>query len=463
MRANSLAFRLIAAASLWAIAALLVAGFIITSLYRDSVERNFDERLNVYLQTLIGTLAAQNPQNLTDPGNLGDQRFELPYSGWYWQVQKANGAVVLTSRSLFNDTLDPSKLTGGREIEGATGGALVGPDSQSLRVLTRSVELGTGNVYEVMVTGNAGDMAKEIATFRRSVILTLLVFGIGLVLATTAQIRWGLSPLDRVRRGLADLRSGKEARFEGPFPAEIEPLARELNALLSSNQEIIDRARTQVGNLAHALKTPLSVITNEARANRGPFAEKVAEQAEMMRVQVNHYLDRARIAARSKVIGAVTEVEPAVARLVRAMSRIHEDRHVTLATDVAAGALFRGEQQDLEEIIGNLVDNACKWARSRVAIRVARADGGGEEGAGQLLVTIDDDGPGLTEDERKEATRRGRRLDETKPGSGLGLSIVAELVALYGGTFVLDTAPAGGLRALVTLPAASKGHIVAQV
>ncbi|MBN8996491.1 MAG: histidine kinase [Rhizobiales bacterium] len=454
MRTDSLAFRLIAAASLWALVALLAAGFIITSLYRDSVERNFDERLNVYLKTLVGALAAQNPANLADPGNLGDQRFELPYSGWYWQVRRAGGgAVMLTSRSLFNDTLDAAKVNDPREIEGAVGGALVGPDNQSLRILSRTVELGQGNSYEVLVTGNAGDMADDIARFRRSVILTLAVFAFGLIVATTTQILWGLRPLDRVRRGLSDLRSGKEARFEGRFPAEIEPLARELNALLVSNQEIIDRARTQVGNLAHALKTPLSVITNEARASPGPFAEKVAEQAETMRVQVNHYLDRARIAARSKVIGAITDVEPAMARLVRAMNRIHEDRRITVTADVAKGTLFRGEQQDLEEIIGNLVDNACKWAKGRVTVTIAR-EGAAADNPGRLVLVIDDDGPGLSEEERKEATRRGRRLDETKPGSGLGLSIVTELVALYGGIFALDKAPAGGLRAAVTLPAA---------
>ncbi|MBN9011050.1 MAG: histidine kinase, partial [Rhizobiales bacterium] len=167
MRTDSLAFRLIAAASLWALVALLAAGFIITSLYRDSVERNFDERLNVYLKTLVGALAAQNPANLADPGNLGDQRFELPYSGWYWQVRRAGGgAVMLTSRSLFNDTLDAAKVNDPREIEGAVGGALVGPDNQSLRILSRTVELGQGNSYEVLVTGNAGDMADDIARFR---------------------------------------------------------------------------------------------------------------------------------------------------------------------------------------------------------------------------------------------------------------------------------------------------------
>ncbi|MBN9010912.1 MAG: histidine kinase, partial [Rhizobiales bacterium] len=181
--------------------------------------------------------------------------------------------------------------------------------------------------------------------------------------------------------------------------------------------------------------------------------EKVAEQAETMRVQVNHYLDRARIAARSKVIGAITDVEPAMARLVRAMNRIHEDRRITVTADVAKGTLFRGEQQDLEEIIGNLVDNACKWAKGRVTVTIAR-EGAAADNPGRLVLVIDDDGPGLSEEERKDATRRGRRLDETKPGSGLGLSIVTELVALYGGIFALDKAPAGGLRAAVTLPAA---------
>ena len=284
--------------------------------------------------------------------------------------------------------------------------------------------------------------------------LTLAALGIGLVIATTAQIRWGLRPLDNVRRGLAALRSGKETRFEGPFPAEIQPLAKELNALLESNQEIIERARTQVGNLAHALKTPLSVITNEARAGSGPLAGKVTEQAELMRTQVNHYLERARIAARSKVIGAVTEVEPVVDGIVRAMDRIHEDRGIDLGADVAKGALFRGEKQDLEEIVGNLVDNACKWAKAEVSVTVSYAAPADEETPGRLTLMIDDDGPGLTEAERVEATRRGRRLDETKPGSGLGLSIVTELVGLYEGRFRLDRSPLGGLRAEVELPAA---------
>jgi signal transduction histidine kinase len=456
MRRSSLAFRLIASAALWSAVALIAAALIITSLYRQAVEEAFDERLDVYLTTLVGQLANQSPSALTDPGNLSEQRFENPYSGWYWQVRRRDGGpVVIASKSLFNDVIAVPPDATRRVVEkGVTSLDLAGPDGQTLRGLDREIDFGPGNSYDVLVAGNAGAVQEQIATFRRSVILTLAVFGVGLVLSTTIQIRWGLRPLDRVRRALAALRSGKETRVTGPFPVEIEPLARELNALLDSNQEIIERARTQVGNLAHALKTPLSVITNEARANKGALADKVAEQAAVMRLQVNHYLDRARIAARSRVIGAVTEVEPVVARLVRTMDRIHDDRDIAVSARVADRALFRGEQQDLEEIVGNLVDNACKWAASEVTIDIGYEKPANDEMSGRLTLHIDDDGPGLAEEQRAEATRRGRRLDETKPGSGLGLSIVTELVALYDGKFSLDRSPAGGLRAAIELPAA---------
>lgn len=455
MRFNSLAVRLIVAASLWSAVALAAAVLLLTQLYRQSVELSFDQRLSVYLRTLVGTLAAQNPSNLTDPGNLGEQRFELPYSGWYWQVQRGkNGPVVLASKSLFNDIIDFTKVIEAHDIEDATGGALVGPDNQSLRVLDRTIDFGPGNSYEVLVTGNAGDMAAEIAAFRNNALLFLAVFGVGLIVSVAALARWVLRPLDRIRRGLADLRSGKETRFTGTYPAEIAPLTKELNALIESNQQIIERARTQVGNLAHALKTPLSVITNEARASQGQLAEKVTEQAEVMRQQVSAYLDRARIAARWKVIGAVTEVEPVVAMFVGAMKKIHQDRELRIVSDVAREARFRGERQDLDDILGNLVDNACKWAKSEVKIGVAYQRPPNDEAPGRLTINIDDDGPGLEPAQRVEATRRGRRLDESKPGSGLGLSIVTDTVALYEGKFSLDRSPAGGLRAVIELPSA---------
>ncbi|MCW5695249.1 MAG: histidine kinase [Bauldia sp.] len=446
---NSLSFRLITGAALWTAAAIVVAGLVLTSLYSRTVERTFDERLGVYLNTLVGQLALQEEGPLQSPGNLGEARFEQLYSGWYWQVD--GDGIDIASQSLGFDNLVPDTIM--TDENGVGRFAIAGPASESLRGLQRPVRLPDGREVEVLVTGNATELQAEIGTFRTSVILTLAVFGLGLVVSTFIQIRWGLRPLDRVRRGLADLRSGKRSRFEGKLPAEIEPLVRELNALLDSNQQIIERARTQVGNLAHALKTPLSVITNEARAAKGSLAEKVCEQATLMSRQITHYLDRARIAARSEVIGANTPAEPVITRLVRAMNRIHEDKRLAITAKVPDNANFRGEQQDLEEIVGNLADNACKWSRTVVAIEVTRTKAPAGQDC-QLIIRIDDDGPGLTPEQRGEATRRGRRLDESKPGSGLGLSIVADLVGLYGGSFRLDTAPAGGLRAEVVLPAA---------
>jgi signal transduction histidine kinase len=455
MRPSSLAVRLIGAAALWSAAALIVAGLILTSLYRQTVVGAFDDRLGVYLRTLVGALAAQGANGPSDPGNLGEPRFELIYSGWYWQVRESGGGVVLASRSLFGGVLDLAAATERRTVEpGVASGALAGPDGESLRALDRTITFGDGRRFDILVAGDAGVVGEQIAAFGTSVVVTLAVLGAGLVLATFVQIRWGLRPLDRVRRALTDLRSGRQARVSGAFPAEIEPLVKELNALLQTNQEVIDRARTQVGNLAHALKTPLSVILNEARASRDPLGAKVAEQATLMHRQVSHHLDRARIAAKVNVIGAATDVAPAIARLTRAMQRIYGDRGLTITADVPADARFRGEQQDLEEIVGNLADNACKWGRHAVTVGGAYRAPVGDADPGQLLLWIDDDGPGLTDKEIAEAIPRGKRLDENMPGSGLGLSIVADLVGLYHGRLHYGRAPAGGLRVEVELPAA---------
>lgn len=457
MRLDSLAGRLIAAAALWSVVALVAAGLILTSLYRTTVENAFDERLNVYFGTLIGGLAAQDPaQPLADPGNLGEQRFELLYSGWYWQVRDARTrTVLLRSGSLFSDTIDVAKGTGQNTTpDGVTSGALVGPGNQSLRFLTRNVSLPGREGLILTVAGDAGALRDQILSFATSVAITLAVFGIGLIAATFIQIRWGLRPLDRVRAALAELRAGERTRVEGSFPAEISPLVKELNAVLESNQEVVDRARTQVGNLAHALKTPLSVVINEARASRDPAAGKIVEQTELMRRQVNHYLDRARIAAQANVAGVVTDVEPVVDRLVRVMGRLYDERGIRLISDVPDSARFRGEQQDLEEIVGNLVDNACKWAKTKVLVSATYEPPRGLENEGRLAIRIEDDGPGLTPEQIEEATTRGNRLDETKPGSGLGLSIVTDLVAMYRGKLDFGRARAGGLRAEVELPAA---------
>jgi signal transduction histidine kinase len=270
------------------------------------------------------------------------------------------------------------------------------------------------------------------------------------------QVRFGLAPLKRISDSLAAIRSGTSERLEGRFPEEIAPLARETNALIEANREIVQRARTHVGNLAHALKTPLSVMMNEATARgEDTLAAKVREQIGIMRDQVSRHLERARLAARLTVVGTVTEVRPVVTALARTMEKIHHGRGIAIDVEAPQDARFLGERQDLEEMVGNLVDNACKWARSRVTVEVVAER---PKGSGNSVVrlVIDDDGPGLTPTEREQVqvAPRGRRLDETKPGSGLGLSIVVELAGLYGGELALGTAPIGGLRAELVLPAA---------
>jgi signal transduction histidine kinase len=273
-----------------------------------------------------------------------------------------------------------------------------------------------------------------------------------LLLTTIFQVRFGLAPLKRISDSIADIRSGRAERLEGEFPVEIAPLARETNALIDANREIVERARTHVGNLAHAIKTPLSVIVNEASAHGSdPFARKMLEQTDVMRDQVAHHLERARIAARVTIIGTVTEVAPAIEALQRTMEKIHRDRGIVIEVQADPKAKFRGERQDLEEMAGNLVDNACKWASSRVFIEVLV--GPAEPGLGPTLrLIVDDDGRGLSAAERAQVSQRGQRLDESKPGSGLGLSIVVDLAALYGGNLSLGNAPIGGLRAELTLP-----------
>jgi signal transduction histidine kinase len=279
------------------------------------------------------------------------------------------------------------------------------------------------------------------------------LLGFGLLASILLQVRVALKPMQRMQQSLSAIRGGKAERLEGEFPSEMQPVADELNLLIHANTEVIDRARTQVGNLAHALKTPLSVLTNEAQDNKSDFARKVSEQTRIMRDQVSLYLDRARRAARAQSIGSATEVEPVLAALGRTIMRINQDKGVQIDVAVAPGLKFRGETQDLEEMAGNLIDNASKWSNRAVKVSAAPVIDQVDGARNWLLITVDDDGPGLPAEKRGDAVKRGKRLDESKPGSGLGLSIVTETAGMYGGSVVLGDAELGGLRVQLKLPA----------
>jgi len=453
MRPNSLAFRLFASAAAWTLVVLPVTAFLLLSLYRQAVERNFDARLNVYLTSLVASTSAEGAKTPTAPANLGEPSFTIPFSGWYWQIKKLDDEQPLfISDSLLDQQLKLPSQEGIAPDQTLTRRAYApGPQDQRLRVVEREIRPAgaQSTPYSYAIAGDAAEIERDLGEFRMMLIAALGALGLGLVVATLFQVRFGLAPLRAIRHDLAAIRSGDAERLGGELPTEIRPLQQELNALIQSNREIVDRARTHVGNLAHALKTPLSVITNEAREKDGPLAGKVIEQAELMRNQITHHLDRARVAARSGAIGDITDVDGVLKGLKRALDRIYESKTLQLTVDLSPGLKFQGEKQDFEEMVGNLLDNACKWAKSRVWVSAARADG-----ATKFEVLVDDDGPGLTEAERAKVVKRGQRLDETKPGSGLGLSIVADLAHLYKGRFELEPSPQGGVRARLELPAA---------
>ena len=455
MRANSLALRLFLWATVWTVVILIITGIALSTLYRHAVERSFDRRLDVYLRTLVADVASPEEGAEKYPQSIGEPLFELPLSGWYWQVTRLDTKKpdVHSSRSLWDSNLP--RLADDKSAAAAEyrQGYAQGPEEQDLRMVERNIDLGNDGRYLIAVAGDASEIDDETHGFDRAIGFTFAALTVALLLTTALQVRFGLAPLTRISESLAAIRSGRAERLEGEFPVEIASLARETNALIDANREIVERARTHVGNLAHALKTPLSVIVNEAAARgNDPLAHKVLEQTDIMRDQVARQLERARLAARSTVIGTLIDVPPVVTALARTMEKLHRERDIAIDIDVPVHARFRGEQQDLEEMIGNLVDNGCKWALSRVAIEVM-ADAPPSNGLKpRVRIIVDDDGPGLPPAERERVAQRGHRLDETKPGSGLGLSIVVELAGLYGGVLTLGTAPIGGLRAELALP-----------
>ncbi|HUZ91146.1 MAG TPA: ATP-binding protein [Methylocella sp.] len=456
-RPRSIARRLFLSAALLSFAILLVAGLVLSTIYRRTAEANFDERLGVYLHELIADIATSAEDSRVALGQLGEPQFELPLSGWYWQVTRLDvpKPEINTSRSLFAAKLP--RLSDAGVAAGAGGarrGYAKGPDDRVLRMAERIIDMGDQGIYLVQVAATTEEIDAQISRFEFDLMITFAALAIALVVSSAAQLRYGLKPLRQLQEGVSAIRRGEAEKIGGDFPQDLAPLASELNLLIGANRDVVERARTQVGNLAHALKTPLSVIINEAAADRGPLAAKVEEQAAIMRDQVSYYLNRARAAVRARTLGGVTEVAPSAEALVRTFEKIYSERAIGFTLMAPRTLRFPGERQDFEEMVGNLVDNAGKWARHAVTITMEPEPCRTLSERRFFRVMIDDDGPGLAPDLRQAALSRGQRLDETKPGSGLGLSIVADLAGLYGGALTLEDGPGGGLRANLRLPSA---------
>ena len=451
LRLNSLAGRLIAAAAVWTVLALIGGGVILSNAFRTSVQADFDSEMSDDLDSLVAAAGHGGKGEIKLEQRYLANDYQRAYSGNYWQVVSLGEGTTLISHSLLDHTLKfSSQSPPGSNVIAGYG---EGPDGQFLRIMARRIEFDdttkpkpVTHAYMLYVAADTGELNQRIDAFNGTLIWSFVVLGLGLIAAVFIQVRIGLQPLRRVTRSLHRIRAGHARRLEGHFPAEIEPLASELNSLIEHSAEVVGRARSYVSNLAHFLKTPLTVLSSEAAAQPGPLADAVNRQVQAMRRQVDHYLTRARAAGALDVLGNRTAVAGVLEDLARTLKRIHREANIEIEVVCPPSLAFRGERQDLEEMAGNLIDNACKWSHGKVRI-TASADGA------TLQLAVEDDGGGLTPEQRDQVGERGERLDESVPGTGLGLAIVRDIAKLYGGAMELGASDLGGLGVRLTLPA----------
>jgi signal transduction histidine kinase len=453
---RSLVGRLVWLAAGWSVMLLIGTGVGLSLSFRDHAYGEFERGLIEDIDSLLAGSTVADDEQVVAPF-LTDARATRAYSGKYWEVlDPAKGPGMkdpVASRSLWDQllTVPPSVID---RLSKARNQTLfyntIGPLKQPLHAAARMILLpGRPGPVVFVVAEDRSPIDRDIRKFEVTTAIFLLILGAGLVAAVVIQVRVGLTPLFAMGREIADVRRGKAQRVTGRYPSELAPLAAEMNALLDHNQDVVERQRTHVGNLAHALKTPISVMLAEADGAPGPLAEVVARQAEAMRGHVEHHLRRARAAARLQGSGERTPVAPVLAELARTLERIFQDKGVLIEWECDAELAFLGERQDLQELAGNVLENACKWCRELVSVEVAA------DGAQKLILTVEDDGPGLKPEQRAEVLKRGARLDESAPGSGLGLAIVDELARAYGGALTLSDSPLGGLKITLVLPRAA--------
>ena len=456
---RSLASRVLTIATVWAVIALFVIGFLIHTLYRNGAERGFRDLLRAQLYNVINSVSLMEDGRLEGIPQLGDLRFSQPGSGWYWIVNIiGNGpSERLESVSLGERTVAPVS-TDVVPFNDRYERIYRSTDSTGEAVMVAETEVllgDNGEIARFRVTGNMDALDDDVSAFSRQLVLFLVVFGIGSLLVNAIAILFGLRPLDSIRRSLEEIRAGKTESLDGSFPREIAPLTGEVNALIDNNRRIIERARMQVGNLAHSLKTPIAVLLNESRAMDPEQARLVNEQATAMQNQVQHYLDRARIAAQQNSVLVRTDTRKTLERLLRVMQRLNPDTDFELRAENSVPNLAM-EQHDVEEIFGNLLENAGKWATGKVRVTVSEMPNtpATKDARSMLTILVEDDGQGMPDDQLSEAMKRGRRLDESKPGTGLGLSIIKEIAGEYNGSVALNRSELGGLCATLSLPVA---------
>lgn len=429
--------------------ALLGSVLIVVALgtsYQRSEQRAFRELLETHLLAIVAQTELDTTGDIVSAADAGFPGFTQPASGWYWQVSGSTQAQLFRSASLagadLSDLEPPTGSQFNNEFERFWVGSS-GPSGKQLGILETRIFLGDADEPTTFrVSGPTSLPATRVSNFTFWLALSVGLLAALMIAANVLAVRFGLRPLAQISDQISDIRTGEREKIDERVPSEVAPLVRSLNELISGNKSLVERARAQVGNLAHALKTPLAVLQNETNHSQVPSAI-VKEQTQAMKTSVQSYLDRARIAAGGDGLGRTVKAAPLVERIVRVMRKLHADRDIGCQLD--RNASFMGDAQDYEEALGNLLENAARHAHGQVTVELSVR--------GEMVDTIVcDDGAGLNEAQIKEAVQRGKRLDETEPGSGLGLSIVADIADAYGGELALGRSEMGGLRACLSLP-----------
>jgi signal transduction histidine kinase len=455
MRKGSIAASLFWLSAGWLVIALVATGFLLTDLYSRALDNSLADSLDFQVESLTGALLETGDPASEEIG-VTDPRFDRPRSGWYWMIRDADGTLYNLSGSVVG--INVPAMMGPADTRGRRTAVVDDAFGTRLRVVERTVTLAP-KTYQIVVTGNLSEILELVEGFRGQTFIVLGAVGVMLAIMSAIVARFAMRPISKLSRAIERVREGESVTVTGSYPREIAPLAEEINELLRSNAQIIERARNQVGNLAHGLKTPIAVLRNEAASKKGALADVVLTESEKMSSMVSTYLERARLAARTAIVGKKADSTMIMLRLTRVMRKIHPQVTIAFQRPDASLPWFRGDEADLEEMAGNLLDNACKWSKGQVGVRLSSERN--ETGA-MLLIRIDDNGPGLSEEDAQKVLRRGVRLDEKTPGTGLGLDIVKELVDVYGGTLLLKRSALGGLLVELRLPTARLGSISKQ-
>jgi len=440
---RSLAFRIISLSGAWVTMTLLITALLLLYFYRDHTAQHYDEHVAMHLEELLGASRFLPDGTFDLTFNPSDPRYHNLNSGWYWEVQQS-GVSLRRSPSLGESSLhlgdvQPSNSMAIYELPG--------PLHETLRV--HIVKARPDPNYASLTYISSAPMTNisdDVLGYTNHIIASFLVLGIGLLLAVVLQVRVALKPLQAISSGITDVREGRAPRLPQAYPVDVQPLVDELNNLLEHNAVLLKRARNQLGDLAHAVKNPLTVIKNETRNMQPGQKDLMLQQTSEITKSVNHYLSRARTFGTENVLGARSDVKTVAEDLVFAMQRIYQQRKLEYDCSQVQESCFRGDGQDLEEMLGNLMDNASKWARKKVLVCCSVQED-------RLILVVEDDGPGIPDGSMGSVMHRGNKLDESKPGHGQGLGIVNDIADLYGGSLTLSRSQLGGVRARLDLPA----------